>query len=400
MTAPPISKATELDQLCINTIRTLSMDAVQAANSGHPGTPMAHGAGGLLPVAALSALRPGGSDLAEPRPLRALGRARVDAALFAAAPDRREGRQPRSTRRSASRRSRSTTSSTSASSTASAPGHPEYRWTSGVETTTGPLGQGMANSVGMAIGGALAGRALTTSPASTLFDYDVYALCGDGCMMEGICQRGGFARRPPGARQPLLDLRQQPHHHRGQHRTGLQRGRGHALHRLWLECDARRRRQRPGDARRAPSRRSTQTSDRPTLIIVDSHIGYGAPHKQDTSAAHGEPLGEEEIRLAKRSYGWPEDAQVPGARRRAPSTSRPASASAATALRDAWMAQFEAYREQHPELADELVPHAAARAARRLGPGPADFPADAKGLADPRLLGPGAERGRAATCPG
>src|SRR6516164_9141198 len=150
-------------------------------------------------------------------------------------------------------------------------------------------------------------------------------------------QRGRFAGRTPQARQPLLDLRQQPYHHRGQYGAGVQRRRGHALHRAWLE-------------REFTTFKST--SDRPTLIIVDSHIAYGAPNKQDTSAAHGEPLGEEEIRLAKRHYGWPPDAKflVPdevlahfqegiGAR--------------GLALHRAWWAEFEEYRRQYPELADQ-----------------------------------------------
>ena len=125
----------------------------------------------------------------------------------------------------------------------------------------------------------------------------------------GHLRRGRLAGRAPQALEPVLDLRQQPHHHRGQHGAGVQRGRGHPLHRLRLERHPRRRRQRSRDARAGLRRRSRTTTDRPTLIIVDSHIAYGAPHKQDTSAAHGEPLGEEEIRLAKRNYGWPEDAK-------------------------------------------------------------------------------------------
>ena len=187
----------DLDQLSINTIRTLSMDAVQAANSGHPGTPMA-----LAPVAYCLWQRflrfdPERPDLAEPRSLRALDRPRLDAALLAAAPDGRQGGQSKVRDARASRRSRSTTSRRFRQLDSRCPGHPEYRWTSGVETTTGPLGQGVATSVGMAIAGALDGRALQPARLRDLFDFDVYALCGDGCMMEGICARSRVAGRAP-----------------------------------------------------------------------------------------------------------------------------------------------------------------------------------------------------------
>ncbi len=229
------------------------------------------------------------------------------------------------------------------------PGHPEYRWTSGVETTTGPLGQGVATSVGMAI----AERWLASyfnRPGFDLFDYDVYALCGDGCMMEGISGEAASLAGHLKLAQPVLDLRQQPHHDRGQHGAGLQRRRGHALRRVRLERHARGRCQRSGDARaRVPD--VQETTDRPTLIIVDSHIAYGAPNKQDTSAAHGEPLGAEEIKLAKRHYGWPEDAKflVPdGVREHFES----GIGARGQALQRAWWATFEEYRREYPELAD------------------------------------------------
>ena len=219
--------------------------------------------------------------------------------------------------RSASRRSRSTTSSSSASSTADARATPSTAGRRGVETTTGPLGQGIANSVGMAIAGALAGRPLQPARLRRLFDFNVYALCSDGDMMEGISQRGRLARRPPEALEPLLDLRQQPHHDRGQDRPRLQRGRrrrgssayGWNVTRVSDANDL-------DAARPRRSRRSRRRTDRPTLIIVDSHIACGAPNKQDTHAAHGEPLGEEEIRLTKRSLRLARGRQVPRARRR------------------------------------------------------------------------------------
>ena len=251
---------------------------------------------------------PRGPDLAQPRPLRAVGGPRLDAALFAAAPDRGQGGQPgvRDARRAVGHAGGH--QDVSASSTANAPGIPEYRWTSGVETTTGPLGQGVATSVGMAI----AGRWLAAHfnrPGFELFDFNVYALCGDGCMMEGVGSEAASLAGHLQLSQPLLDLRQQPHHHRRatprwpSPRTSPPASSATAGTSL-----------RVGDANDLDMLDRAfgifqATTDRPTLIIVDSHIGYGAPHKQDTSAAHGEPLGEEEIRLAKRNYGWPEDAK-------------------------------------------------------------------------------------------
>ena len=186
------------------------------------------------------------------------------------------------------------------------PGHPEYRWTSGVETTTGPLGQGVATSVGMAI----AKRWLASyfnRPGFDLFDYDIYALCGDGCMMEGI---SGEAASLAGHLKlaNLCWLYDNSYITSRETRRWLTAVIGLALHRLRLERHA------GGDAddlemlERAFKTLKNST-DRPTLIIVDSHIAYGAPNEQDTSAAHGEPLGKEEIKLAKRHYGWPEDAE-------------------------------------------------------------------------------------------
>ena len=170
---------------------------------------MAHGAGRLLPLAALPPLRPGRPDLAQPRPLRALGRPRLDAALLAAAPDRRQGGQRKDTRRSASRRCRSTTSSSSASSTASAPATRSTAGPRGVETTTGPLGQGVANSVGMAIAGTWLAAHFNRPGFETVRLRRLRPLrrrLHDG----GHLRRGRLARRPPEALQPLLDLRQQP----------------------------------------------------------------------------------------------------------------------------------------------------------------------------------------------
>ena len=252
----PMTNA-QLDQLSINCIRTLSIDAVQQAKSGHPGTPMA-----LAPLVytlwnRVMQFDPEGSDLAEPRSVRALQRSCLDAAVVGA-PSHRHPRGERRIRTArASRRSRSTTSRTSVSSAARRPGHPEYHLVSGVEATTGPLGQGVATSVGMAIAETwLADR--YNRPDFEIFGYNIYAICGDGCMMEGVVVGSGFARGPSRLGQPLLDLRQQPHHDRRQHAHRLHGRHRGAVHGVRLERSARRRRQRHRAHRAGPRDLSTR----------------------------------------------------------------------------------------------------------------------------------------------
>ena len=213
--------AGEMDQLCVNTIRTLAMDAVQQANSGHPGTPMA-----MAPVAYCLWQRILGSIPAHPiwpnRDRFVLSAGHASMLLYsmlhltgvrAVNPEYETLGQPAVTLDDI-RRFRQLDSR--------CPGHPEYRWTTGVETTTGPLGQGLATSVGMAIAAKWLARYFNR-PGFDLFDYDVYALCGDGCMMEGISGEAASLAGHLQARQPVLDLRQQPHHDRGQHRARVQR---------------------------------------------------------------------------------------------------------------------------------------------------------------------------------
>src|SRR5215813_8415018 len=340
----------QLDQLSINTIRTLSMDAVQQANSGHPGTPMA-----MAPVVYTLWQRFLNFDPEDPiwqnrdRFVLSIGHASmllysilhltevkaIDAkyeqvgTASVSLEDIKHFRQLDS----------------------KCPGHPEYHWTSGVETTTGPLGQGVATSVGMAIAGR--GRAARYNrPAYPLFDYDVYALGGDGCMMEGISSEA--ASLAGHLRLSNLCWIYDNNHITIEGTTALAFSEDVATRFLGYGWNV----TRVGDAndleRLSNAFRTFQsTKDRPTLIIVDSHIGYGAPHKQDTSGAHGEPLGEEEVRLAKRNYGWPEDkkfyvpdgiyehfAQGIGKRGRE--------------LRDAWFACVAEYGQKYPELAKEL----------------------------------------------
>ena len=258
------------------------------------------------------------------------------------------------------------------------PGHPEYHLTSGVETTTGPLGQGIATSVGMAIGALWLG-AHFNRPGFTLFDYDVFALCGDGCMMEGV---GSEAASLAGhLKLGNLTWIYDSNHITIEGNTALAftedvAGRflayGWHVQRVSDAND----RERIADAIAIAKR----VDDRPSLIIVDSHIGYGAPHKQDTSGAHGEPLGAEEVRLTKRNYGWPEDAQflVPDGVYRHFADNFGARGAE---LRARWLALFGRYEAEYPALAEECR-----RVQQRELPDGWDrdipvFPADPKGVA-------------------
>jgi transketolase len=258
------------------------------------------------------------------------------------------------------------------------PGHPEYHLTSGVETTTGPLGQGCATSVGMAIAGGWLARHFNR-PGFAVFDYDVYVLCGDGDMMEGVS--GEAASLAGHLRLPNLCWIYDSNRVTIEGHTDLAFSEdvaarfaayGWKIERVADANDTQAFGGAIGAFRRA--------RDVPMLIVVDSQIGYGAPHKHDTSAAHGEPLGEEEVRLAKRSYGWPEDAKFlvpPGVREHF----RAGIGARGRELRGAWLKLFDAYRARYPQLADHIK-----RMQKRELPEGWDaelpsFPPDAKGLA-------------------
>jgi transketolase len=371
------SERSPVEKLAINTIRTLSMDAVQAANSGHPGTPMA-----LAPVAYCLWQRFLRFDPEDPiwpnRDRFVLSAGHASMLLYSllhlagvkAVNRKYERLGELSVTLEDIKRFRQLDSK--------CPGHPEYRWTSGIETTTGPLGQGVATSVGMAIAGQWQ-AAYFNRPGFEMFDYDVYALCGDGCMMEGVsAESASLAGHLKLANLCWIydnnKITIEGH-------TDLTCSDDVACRFISYGWNV----TRVGDAndlemlqRAFQTFRSTH--DRPTLIIVDSHIAWGAPHKQDTSAAHGEPLGEEEIRLAKRHYGWPEDARflIPDGVREhfAEGIGR-----RGRELRRAWLERFEDYRKKFPVLADHLE-----RMQRRELPDGWDknlptYPADPKGKA-------------------
>ena len=366
----------QVAQLSINTIRTLSMDAVEQANSGHPGTPMA-----MAPVIYTlwqKFLRFDPQDPIWPNRDRfVLSMGHASMLLYsmlhltgvkAVNPKYERLGEPSVTlddikgfRQLDSR----------------CPGHPEYRWTSGIETTTGPLGQGVATSVGMAIAGKWMGEHFNR-PGFDMFDYDVYAMCGDGCLMEGVSAEAASLA----GHLKLSNLCWVYDNNKItiEGHTALAFSEdvaarfasyGWSVTRVTDANDL-------GTLEQAFNSFKS-TTDKPTLIIVDSHIGYGAPNKQDTSAAHGEPLGAEEIRLTKRNLGWPEDAKflVPDGVRE---HFEQGVGAHGREEREAWMAKFDEYKSEYPELADQML-----KMQRRELPEGWDkdlkpFPPDAKGM--------------------
>ncbi len=340
----------ELDQLAINTIRTLSIDAVQQAKSGHPGTPMA-----LAPLVYTLWNRVLRFDPQDPiwpdRDRFVLSNGHASMLLWSmlyltrtrAVNAEYERLGEPSVTLDDIRRFRQIDSK--------APGHPEYHWVSGVETTTGPLGQGIATSVGMAIARKwLASR--YNKPGFDLFDYNVYAICGDGCLMEGV---GSEAASLAGHLE-LDDLCwiYDNNHITIEGRTNITFTEDVAARFLAYRWNV----LRVGDANDLKRIEDAlaifrQTRGRPTLIILDSHIGYGSPNKIDTAAAHGEPLGDEEVKLTKRAYGWPEDAKflVPDGVMEAFDAGI---GTRGAELRSRWEAQFAEYRKQFPELGAEI----------------------------------------------
>jgi transketolase len=367
----------ELDQLSINTIRTLSIDAVQQAKSGHPGTPMA-----LAPLVYTLWNRVMRFDPKDPiwpnRDRFVLSNGHASMLLWSvlyltgtrAVNAEYECLGHPSVTLDDIRHFRQLDSK--------APGHPEYHWVSGVETTTGPLGQGIATSVGMAIARKwLASR--YNQPGFDIFDYDIYAVCGDGCLMEGVGSEAASLAGHLG----LDDLCwiYDNNHITIEGNTRITFTEDVAARFLSYRWNV----LRVGDANDLERIEDAlavfwKTTGRPTLIILDSHIGYGSPHKIDTAAAHGEPLGEDEVRLTKAAYGWPEDAKflVPDGVREQFDAGIGARGAEA---RRRWEALFADYRERFPELAREID-----QMQRRELPSGWDrdlpsFPPDPKGIA-------------------
>jgi len=364
-------------ETAINTIRTLSIDAVQQAKSGHPGTPMA-----LAPLVYTIWNRVMRFDPQDPiwpnRDRFVLSNGHASMLLWSVL---------HLTKTQAVDADYETLGHPSVSLDdirhfrqleSRAPGHPEYHWVSGVETTTGPLGQGVATSVGMGIAEKwLANR--YNQPGYDIFNYNIYAVCGDGCMMEGVASEAASLAAHLGLDNLCWIYDNNRITIEGSTRIAFTEDvEARFLAYGWNVL-------RVGDANDIERIEHAfdifrKTKDRPTFIVLDSHIGYGSPHKQDTAAAHGEPLGDDEVRLTKRSYGWPEDAKflVPdgvyehfaagiGAR--------------GAKARQQWTDLFAAYRAKYPELATEIE-----LMQRRELPAGWDrnlpvFPGDPKGIA-------------------
>jgi transketolase len=375
---PDYQSLDTMDVTSINTIRTLAMDGVQAANSGHPGTPMA-----MAPVAYClwqKFLRFDPQDPVWPnrdRFVLSMGHASM---LLYSLLHLTEVRAVNKDYETLGEVSVSLDSiKTFRQLDSHCPGHPEYRWTSGVETTTGPLGQGVATSVGMASARQWLAARYSRPGFENLFDFNVYAMCGDGCMMEGISNEA--ASLAGHLRLSNLCWIYDNNHITIEGNTALAFSDDVATRFIGYGWNV----TRVGDANDLDMLGRAfdtflSTKDRPTLIIVDSHIGYGAPNKQDTSGAHGEPLGEEEIRLAKRNFGWPEDKKfyVPDG---VYDHFRQGIGRRGKQLRDNWFDQIGEYRKHYPELAEELFRMQHRQLPEGWDHNLPEFPADPKGLA-------------------
>ncbi len=365
------------DQLSINTIRTLAIDAVQQANSGHPGAPM-----GLAPVVYSLWQRFLRYDPADPtwpnRDRFVLSAGHASMLLYAtlhlcgvrSVNSKGEVTNDLAVSMEEIKRFRQIDSRT--------PGHPESHLTTGVETTTGPLGQGAGNSVGMAIASKWLAENFNR-PGFEIFNFNVYTICGDGDLMEGVCceaaslaghlnlsnlcwiyDNNRVTLDGPAEWSFSEDVKTRF--------KGYRWNVAHVTDANDLEMLGR------------AYEVFLKTKDQPTLIVVDSHIGYGSPHKQDSYEAHGEPLGEAEVKLVKKNYGWPEDAKflVPDG---VYDQFKNGVGKRGAEARAAWKAKFEEYKKQFPQQADQLNRMQTGQLPDGWDKDLPNFPADPKGMA-------------------
>ncbi len=352
-----------LELLCINAIRTLAMDAVQKANSGHPGTPMA-----LAPLAFVlwdRFLRHNPHDPKWPgRDRFILSNGHACMLLYSmlyltgydmSLDDLKQFRQWES----------------------KTPGHPEYHHVPGLEVTTGPLGQGVSNSVGMA----MAQRWLASQfdkGDSKLFDYRIYAICGDGDLMEGVSNEAASIAGHLGLNNLIWFY--DNNHITIEGHTSLAFSDDVATRFEGWHWNV----QRVSDVNDlglldVAIKAAQREPDRPSLIIVDSHIGFGSPHRQDTKEAHGEALGEDEVRLTKIAYGWPPDEHflVPDAAKNYMSKAVERGAQ----WEQEWNQKYDAWEKGSPELAKMWQQMSHQELPAGWDKDIPSFPADAKGLA-------------------
>jgi transketolase len=366
-----------LDLLSINTIRTLAIDAVQQANSGHPGAPM-----GLAPVAYELWQQHLRYDPADPtwpnRDRFVLSAGHASMLLYATLhlagvkEVAKDGKILDSLAVSMDeiKRFRQLGSKT--------PGHPESHITTGVETTTGPLGQGAGNSVGMAIASKWLAANFNKS-GFEIFDFNVYAVCGDGDIMEGVCSEAASLA----GHLKLSNLCWVYDNNRvtldgpadwsfNEDVATRFLGYGWSITRVADANDL--------DSLGRAFEVFKATKEQPTLIIVDSHIGYGSPHRQDSYEAHGEPLGEAEVKLVKKNYGWPEDAKflVPDG---VYDQFKKGVGKRGAEAHSAWNAKFAEYKKQFPQLADQLNTMQSGQLPNGWDKNLPSFPADPKGMA-------------------
>lgn len=368
---------TARDQLCINTIRTLAIDAVQKANSGHPGTPMALAPVGYTVWNQFLRYHPEHPDWPNrDRFVLSVGHASMllySLLHLAGVVEIDEHGKP-SGKPAISlediKQFRQMDSKT--------PGHPEYRMTTGVETTTGPLGQGCANSVGMAMAERWLGERFN-APERTLFDYNVYVLCGDGDMMEGVtAEAASMAGHLKLANLCWIydnnTISIEGHTELAFSEDVQTRFEGYGWNTLHV-ADA-----NDTEALARALEVFKRTDDAPTLIVVDSVIGFGSPNKHNTAAAHGEPLGDDEIKLTKKAYGWDENSSflVPDEAR---TWLHDALIERNTSDYESWQGALNKLEEEQADLADELQRMRAGEMPEQWQDNLQTFETDVKGIA-------------------
>jgi transketolase len=290
MSAPgaPAVTGSDLDTLCVNTIRTLAMDAVQEANSGHPGTPMA-----LAPLAYVLFTRVMRHSPAHPdwpdRDRFVLSAGHASMLLYALLHLTGYGIELDDLRRFRQLGS-------------PAAGHPEYRHAAGIEATTGPLGQGIAMCTGLALGE----RMLNARLGGDVIDHHTFCIAGDGDLQEGVSAEAGSLAGHLRLGRLIVFYDDNHISIEGDTRLAFSEDVGaryaaYGWHVQDLGEDL------GLDRIEQATRAAMDVDDRPSLVICRTHIAPGSPHKQDTAAAHGAPLGEDEVRLTKRAYGWPSE---------------------------------------------------------------------------------------------